>query len=173
MFVTSKVMRLNTTTICLIAIIAVFAVIILYLMMKKPNEEYGDVKGDGNRAPVGVVVNPAAGTGATAAAAAQPSPPAKDASNVPCLVLFHADWCPHCKHLLPAWDEVKKAVNGKFLIADIESKNPIMAHHQLPGFPTIRYFPEGLGTSTKFLEYSGDRSPKSILDFLSSCIQGK
>jgi thiol-disulfide isomerase/thioredoxin len=151
-------------TICLIGVIVILAGVVFYLMMKQPEEGYkGEMKDPVANPDATAAAHPGAGTSTAV-------PPPRDASNVPCLALFHADWCPHCKDLLPAWEDVKKAVAGRHLIVDIESKNPIMAHHKLPGFPTIRYFPEGIAANSKFLEYKGDRSTKSILDFLSSCM---
>lgn len=87
--------------------------------------------------------------------------------NKPCMTMFHADWCPHCKHLLPEWETVKKSVAGRHLLADIESKNPMMKNFNLKGYPTIRYFPQGLNNPSVFVEYSGDRTAADILKFLS------
>ena len=83
--------------------------------------------------------------------------------NNPSLILFHADWCGHCKQFMPTWDEFKTRINSEeYNIIKIESAKPLVQRIRgLQGFPTIYYIH---GDIT--LEYDGDRDLESLLYFL-------
>ncbi len=68
------------------------------------------------------------------------------------VVLFYADWCPHCQHMKPEWEELKHAYenNINVKLIDIESndsnKNDIIEelnkkvnpnNIMIDGYPTI------------------------------------
>ena len=36
----------------------------------------------------------------------------KNISGEKALVLFHADWCGHCKKFMPEWDKISKEINS-------------------------------------------------------------
>ena len=89
------------------------------------------------------------------------------------LVLFHADWCGHCKKFMPEWDEISKEIND--LDADVkiikvecgdssnnEKHAEIMKKYSIKGYPTIVSFDE----SGNHSEYQGDRSKEGITQFL-------
>jgi thioredoxin-like negative regulator of GroEL len=86
----------------------------------------------------------------------------------PVIVLFHATWCPHCKDVLPIWQQLKAGAKGNIQVLDIESKDPALTQHQIPGFPTIRFFPQGLGSPQDHKDYTGPRTLEGIIQFLSS-----
>jgi thiol-disulfide isomerase/thioredoxin len=145
--------RLNTTNLCFLGVILFLVAVVIYLYTNKNVDGKENIGPETPKHVVKAVVNPGVPT---------------QRSNEPCMTLFHADWCPHCKHLLPVWEEIKKAVNNQHQLADVESKNPMMAEHTLKGFPTVRYFPQGMANSANYVDYEGDRTPQSILQFLSS-----
>lgn len=161
--------RLTNTNLVLIGVIVVLGLGLLYLYTSKTKENMskdGEVPSAGSNTGSGLPKETPPRDGPTG----QSPGLSPEMAKQPCLVMFHAEWCGHCKHLAPEWEKVKQAVGDKHLIVDIESKNPLMKNFTLKGFPTIRYFPEGLGNSNKFDEYQGDRTAETILQFLSAQI---
>lgn len=86
--------------------------------------------------------------------------------DAPVLVFFYATWCPHCTTMMGDWVEVEKALLGKVNVKAIESENPEMANHQIPGFPTLRMFPQGLGHPSMYVDYTGPRNADGIMKFV-------
>uniref|UniRef100_A0A6C0L1K0 Thioredoxin domain-containing protein n=1 Tax=viral metagenome TaxID=1070528 RepID=A0A6C0L1K0_9ZZZZ len=89
------------------------------------------------------------------------------------LVLFHAEWCGHCKKFMPEWDEISTEVEAKsqdVILLKVECGDPaknekhdeIMKKYAIKGYPTILSFDE----SGKHTEYDGERSKQGILKFL-------
>lgn len=60
------------------------------------------------------------------------------------IVLYYADWCPHCVHMKPEWEQLKKE-NLPINIVDIESTalNDINIPKDIEGFPTVDLFSNG------------------------------
>ena len=90
----------------------------------------------------------------------------------PTLVLFHGDWCGHCKKMMPAWKEacqiIHEKTNGKIKTLDFESKHPEVARWKIQGFPTIFFFPDGMpkeGNAFVATIYKGNRSTESLVNF--------
>jgi thiol-disulfide isomerase/thioredoxin len=84
----------------------------------------------------------------------------------PTLILIHANWCPHCVALQPAWTAAKNALVSEKGINIIEVeytyKSLLPANFPQPnGFPTIEVVRSGKVVS----EYTGDRSPKSFVNY--------
>jgi len=71
------------------------------------------------------------------------------------LMLFHVDWCPHCKTAKPEWDQVKaeyqnKEINGyKVIFTDINCTNEtpeiqkLIDTYKIEGYPTIKLIKDG------------------------------
>ena len=89
------------------------------------------------------------------------------------LVLFHADWCGHCKKFMPKWNEISQEINalekGVKLIkvecgdsSNNENHAKVMKKYSIKGYPTILSFDE----SGNHSEYEGDRSKEGITQFL-------
>lgn len=82
------------------------------------------------------------------------------------LVLFHVDWCHHCKAILPIWQKFEAAHNGKTKInvsnINCEQNPHIAKRFNLEGFPTILYLENGAIKET----YSGDRTLDALTEFL-------
>tara|TARA_Y100000389_G_scaffold130371_1_gene127781 strand:- start:611 stop:1279 length:669 start_codon:yes stop_codon:yes gene_type:complete len=90
------------------------------------------------------------------------------------LVLFHAEWCGHCKKLMPEWDkaseEVKAMENENVMLVKVECGDPkkdethadAMNKYNIKGYPTIISFDE----SGQHSEYNGKRSKSGMLSFL-------
>lgn len=90
------------------------------------------------------------------------------------LVLFHAEWCGHCKKFMPEWNKISEEVNAienaNVILLKVECGDPktdqthgdIMSKYGVKGYPTLISFDE----SGKHSEYNGDRSKSGILSFL-------
>lgn len=84
---------------------------------------------------------------------------------------FYADWCGHCQRAKPAWQELEK--NASSIGADLvkinsDENGELVQKHGVSGFPTIRYYPNGLEDVENRIEYSGDRSYSGFKTFLNS-----
>jgi len=92
-----------------------------------------------------------------------PTPPKKT------LVLVHSHGCGHCKHMMPAWQEVVETLkkDGTIDVLTIEASQPeaqeFIKQSGIQGFPTIRCYASGLNSA--YVEYTGDRSKMDILKF--------
>ena len=93
-------------------------------------------------------------------------------NTTPALVLFYADWCHYCKSMMEDWDKLasEKSNDKSVNIVKLESKDSgdMMKKYGVTGFPTIYYCPKGLGDVDSSIQYNGDRSHDSILNFLNS-----
>jgi len=150
-------MRYNTVTICLACVVAVLIGVILYMYQRRDGGGNTENMNDTRPAPQprlepqGQMQNQGSSGGAG-----------------PCIVLFHATWCPHCKDVLPWWKQLEARAKGSIQVLDMESKDPAMAAHKLPGFPTIRFFPQGLGVPDNHTDYTGPRTLEGVVQYLSS-----
>lgn len=146
-------MRYNTTTLCLVGAIVVLLLLVFYLYQRDQKDEHLELNVE--KKPDNTQIKP-------------DNVPAPVQNTSPVLVLFHATWCPHCKDVLPLWPQVKASVEGKLDVIDVESKNPIMAKHKIQGFPTIRFFPQGIDNVEVFVDHTGPRTVEGVMQFLKS-----
>ena len=93
------------------------------------------------------------------------------------LMLFYADWCPHCKTAKPIWDDLKneyqnKTINGYQVIfteincttesAEVEE---MMNKYNVEGFPTIKLLKDG-----QIIEYDAKPSKATLTQFLNTVL---
>ena len=93
------------------------------------------------------------------------------------LMLFFADWCPHCKTAKPIWDDLKsqyenKTINGYTVIfteinctqetAEVEQ---MMNKYNIEGFPTIKLLKDG-----QIIEYDAKPTKDTLVQFLNSVL---
>lgn len=93
------------------------------------------------------------------------------------MILFYADWCPHCKTAKPIWEEVKtqyegKIINGQQVIftevncseetAEVEQ---MMNKYNIEGFPTIKLLKDG-----QVIEYDAKPTKETLNQFLNTVL---
>ncbi len=91
----------------------------------------------------------------------------------PALVMYYADWCGHCKRAKPQLEAAKNDYNGKVKIVMLNAEDPqnaaLLKQEDVQGFPTIRYYKNGVpsaGQKSAYEEYNGERTKEDFLQFL-------
>lgn len=87
------------------------------------------------------------------------------------IILYYANWCPHCRAFKPTWEIIKKKLEGKNIIIEEyedEKHGEIIERTQPPikSYPTIRITING---HTK--DYTGPRTEEDILRAMGIQIQ--
>ena len=90
-------------------------------------------------------------------------------NTMPVVVMFHANWCGHCKKLMPEWIKFEKAYHGKkgINVVKIESDEDksLVKLHGVNGFPTIKYCPRGVYNTDGTVDFNGPRNLSGLADF--------
>ena len=66
--------------------------------------------------------------------------------RVPGMLLVFANWCGHCKHFIPIFNDISKSLGSSFVCASIESEElksdgeKLSIALKVQGFPTIKFF---------------------------------
>ncbi len=93
------------------------------------------------------------------------------------IMLFYADWCPHCKTAKPEWESVKaqydgKNINGyKVLFKEINCSNQTpeieeqMDKYGIEGFPTVKMIKDN-----QLIEFDAKPNRENLEKFLNSAI---
>lgn len=81
-------------------------------------------------------------------------------------ILFHANWCGHCKTFMPTWEEMKKRSSSDYTMQSFEVDDPskeskdMFEKYSIKSFPTIVIVPPpGKGEAYR---YHGSRTIESI-----------
>lgn len=87
----------------------------------------------------------------------------------PVLILYHANWCPHCIMFMGEWNKVETALSKLIYTLQIEhsvlDKLP-SKHRKIIAFPTIV-----LIHKNKRIEYTGQRTALDIVKFVKRSIK--
>ena len=93
------------------------------------------------------------------------------------LMLFHVDWCPHCKTALPEWEKLKqeyanKKVNGHKIIfleynctEETEEITKKMETYKIEGYPTIK-----LKVNGRVIEFDAKVTKSNLEQFLATAL---
>jgi len=87
--------------------------------------------------------------------------------NLPCCILFYADWCGHCKNLMPTWNSLSKSLPADKIniikISCVDKEQQCNGINDIKGYPTIIYVDIQL---KKKIIFSGQRTADSIIEFI-------
>lgn len=87
--------------------------------------------------------------------------------NLPCCILFYADWCGHCKNFMPTWESLTKTLPSNKInmikISCVEKEKQCNTIDDIKGYPTIIYVDI---QSKKKIIFSGQRTAESIIEFI-------
>ena len=81
------------------------------------------------------------------------------------VIFYYADWCPHCKNMLPHWSKLpnKKEINGKqvvFVKKDCVADQETCQKEDIEGYPTVKcHFANGESQELQF-----ERTTEGILN---------
>jgi thiol-disulfide isomerase/thioredoxin len=93
------------------------------------------------------------------------------------LMLFHVDWCPHCKTAKPEWDQVKaeyqnKSINGyKVMFNEINctdetpEKVKMIETYKIEGYPTIK-----LVKDNQVIDFDAKPTKDTLTKFLNTVL---
>jgi hypothetical protein len=93
------------------------------------------------------------------------------------LMLFHVDWCPHCKTAKPEWDQVKaeyqnKSINGyKVMFNEINctdetsDKIKMIETYKIEGYPTIK-----LVKDNQVIDFDAKPTKETLTKFLNTVL---
>lgn len=99
-------------------------------------------------------------------------------SNGECeILLFTANWCPHCRAAKPIWEEVKneykdKTINGQTIVftdVDCTNESPdvskMMDQYKIEGFPTIKLIKNG-----QVIEFDAKVTKANLEQFINTAV---
>jgi thiol-disulfide isomerase/thioredoxin len=105
------------------------------------------------------------------------SPESDDENKVAQLMLFHADWCPHCKTAKPEWDKMKDEYDGKmvngYVVVFIDHNcseesaetTELSNKYNIEGYPTIKLIKDN-----QVIEYDAKPTKDTMETFLQTVL---
>ena len=148
--------KMSTSTIIIIAAIILFVVLAIYYYYNHVSPK----------------LKPSYHANATASGQSNGGP-TKQAE----LMLFYADWCPHCKTAKPIWNDLKtqyenKTINGyQVIFTEVNCTNEsaeteqMMNKYNIEGFPTIKLLKDG-----QVIEYDAKPTKETLNEFLNTVL---
>ena len=146
--------KMTTTTIMIIVAIVLFVILAIYYYYKYVSQKLKTSYHTNNEGYTN-------------------SGPTKQAE----LMLFYADWCPHCKTAKPIWNDLKsqyenKTINGyKVIFTEINCSeetaevDKMMNQYNVEGYPTIKLLKDG-----QVIEYDAKPSKETLTQFLNTVL---
>ena len=90
--------------------------------------------------------------------------------NDPAFVMYHVEWCGHCKKMKPEFQKLKDSYKGGINIMMINAEDPkykdVVESQKIESFPTVRFYPKGL--DHEYNDYEGERTESGMFQFLNS-----
>ena len=60
----------------------------------------------------------------------------------------------------------EKVENVNLVIIDSDQQPQLIKEHGIQGFPSIRFYPNGLGNKSDYEDYNGERTAQSLKTFM-------
>ena len=89
-------------------------------------------------------------------------------TSKPTVYLFKADFCGHCKHFKPTWDDLQSKYRDKgidFITYDSDKNGDMIGKFNIYGFPTIK-----METKNGITEFDDMRTIDKLSKFIDSNI---
>lgn len=88
-------------------------------------------------------------------------------TNKPTFVFYYADWCGNCTGIEQKWEEIKSELKDVVDVREVNhsDEQELMSSENVHGLPTLRLYSDQF-PGGDFKEYSGDRSPQDIVNFV-------
>lgn len=93
------------------------------------------------------------------------------------IVLYYGEWCPHCKSLMPVWEELAKYYEGSdsLVVGRLEAETNEIDGAVILKYPTIRFYDKDYNiVNKKVHEYAGHKTLEDFKKYIierSSAIQ--
>jgi thiol-disulfide isomerase/thioredoxin len=93
------------------------------------------------------------------------------------IILFYADWCPHCKTAKPEWEQVKAEYNGKtvkgykLIFNEVNCTNEssdvqkMMDTYKIEGFPTIKLIKDN-----QVIDFDAKPTQSTLTQFINTAV---
>ena len=78
--------------------------------------------------------------------------------------MFYADWCGHCKKLIPSWEDLAEnsTHSAKVGAINCEENTYLRDRFEIKGFPSLLFF----DTDGLIYRYKGERSVEKFAEFI-------
>ena len=88
--------------------------------------------------------------------------------KVPTFILFFMDWCGHCKHFKPIWNEFDNITNKKYINIVKTNNDKLASIYKVNGFPSAKLF-----IDDQVIEFEGERTVGGLSDFINAILDVK
>jgi thiol-disulfide isomerase/thioredoxin len=85
------------------------------------------------------------------------------------IMLFFADWCPHCKKVKPIWENLRDKLDGKNIVfkeIDCSNDNPLKDKYTISGYPTFIL----INKNNKPVYFDGNPTQENLEAFIQNSI---
>lgn len=82
-------------------------------------------------------------------------------------VLFHQPWCGWCIKFMPIWHKFDNSKIKKLTI-NCTDKEEFCKKHNIEGYPTVRYYPNGMNDHTNYEKYEEERTIEALNNYINS-----
>ena len=81
------------------------------------------------------------------------------------VILFKAEWCPHCRNFIQDWESIQQSNNLNFVTVD-DSNKELMKEYESKGISIQGYPTLFLGKNKEYFEFVGNSSKDNVENFI-------